>query len=134
VGACARRRDLLLPGYSNARDGRITRDDPVVSGYQVDQSLLRPERSDRMATVFGAQQKVSSEQVGDVARLLRRSEEHTSSYLTDGVRLYRFLGIMSAERLAEIEDCGSLQIMLVPVDELLQSALRAVIPAPAAAS
>jgi hypothetical protein len=49
-------------------------------------------------------------------------------YLTDGVHLYRFLGPLAtrAGGMIGIENCRSLDIMLVPADDLHQGHLRAV--------
>ncbi len=51
-----------------------------------------------------------------------------SRYLTDGVHLYRFLGSVAsrAGELVGVENCWSLDIMLVPVDELQRRHFRAV--------
>ena len=52
----------------------------------------------------------------------------TVRYLTDGVHLYRFLGSLAtrAGGMIGIENCRSLDIMLVPADDLDQGHLRAV--------
>jgi hypothetical protein len=49
-------------------------------------------------------------------------------YLTDGVNLYRFMGSMvsRAGEIVGIENCWSLDIMLVPADELHSRSLRPV--------
>jgi hypothetical protein len=50
-------------------------------------------------------------------------------YFTDGVNLFRFVGWLSRtleEKLAELEDCRSLDILLVTASELDGSALRQV--------
>ena len=51
------------------------------------------------------------------------------SYLTDGVRLYRFLGWIIDGCFAEFEDCHSLEVVLVPTRELVGRGLRHVTPA-----
>jgi hypothetical protein len=52
-------------------------------------------------------------------------------YLTDGVHLQRFLGCIAgcAGRLAGIEICRSLGIMLVAIEQLRSRRLRVVISA-----
>jgi hypothetical protein len=48
-------------------------------------------------------------------------------YLTDGVNLFRFVGWLGrsmGEKLAELEDCRSLDILLVPQHELERAALQ----------
>lgn len=52
-------------------------------------------------------------------------------YLTDGVDLYRFLGEIAGGmgRMVGLENCRSLDVMLVPVGELRAGRLRAVVPA-----
>lgn len=55
----------------------------------------------------------------------------TGCYLTDGVNLYRCLGAI-ANRMGEmvgLEDCRSLEVMLLPAGELRARRLRAVNPA-----
>jgi hypothetical protein len=58
------------------------------------------------------------------------SETITASrYFTDGVNLYRFVGWISRSvnaKLAELEDCRSLAIVLVRAEELTRSTLRPV--------
>jgi hypothetical protein len=52
-------------------------------------------------------------------------------YLTDGVDLYRCLGGMlgDASQLVALENCRSLEVVMVPIEELRVQRLRAVIPA-----
>ena len=52
-------------------------------------------------------------------------------YLTDGVDLYRFVGTVAGRlgQMIGLENCRSLELMLLPVDELRQRKLRAVTPA-----
>jgi hypothetical protein len=50
-------------------------------------------------------------------------------YCTDGVNLYRFVGRVDRSldaTFAELEDCRSLDIVLVSVEDLARSALRPV--------
>ncbi len=53
---------------------------------------------------------------------------HVSRYLTDGVNLYRLMGSMftRAGEMVGIENCRSLDIMLVPAEELDSRRLRPV--------
>ena len=62
--------------------------------------------------------------VADVAGLASR-------YLTDGVHLYRFLGAIDSGigEMIGLENCSSLDVMLLPIGELRARRLRAVIPA-----
>jgi hypothetical protein len=53
-------------------------------------------------------------------------------YLTDGVRLYRVVAALaspSGRAMVELEDCRSLEVVLMPADQLDPLALRAVRPA-----
>lgn len=54
-------------------------------------------------------------------------------YLTDGVELYRLLGAVTggACALVGVENCRSLQIMLIPVSDL-SARFRAVLPSASA--
>ena len=54
-----------------------------------------------------------------------------SRYLTDGVNLYRFLGEIASGmgQMVGLENCWSLDVMLLPIGELRGRRLRAVIPA-----
>jgi len=54
-----------------------------------------------------------------------------SRYLTDGVHLYRFIGWVGRSvqaTLAELEDCRSLDVVLVTREDLVASRLRPVRP------
>ncbi|HUO71815.1 MAG TPA: hypothetical protein VMU39_13655 [Solirubrobacteraceae bacterium] len=53
---------------------------------------------------------------------------HVCRYLTDGVNLYRFMGSMvsRAGEMVGIENCRSLDIMLVPAEELHRRRVRPV--------
>jgi hypothetical protein len=71
-----------------------------------------------------AGESTSDERGGDRVRSL----PDVGRYLTDGVNLYRFLGAIpgAAGVMAGIENCRSLDIMLVPIDELQERSLRAI--------
>lgn len=50
-------------------------------------------------------------------------------YLTDGHHLYRYLGVVDdSAAVVGLEDCRSLEIMLVAVDQLRTAELREVTP------
>ena len=55
----------------------------------------------------------------------------TGHYLTDGTNLYRSLGAIAAGlgHMVGLENCRSLDVMLVPIGEVRARGLRAVIPA-----
>jgi hypothetical protein len=55
-------------------------------------------------------------------------DDRISDYLTDGVNLYRFLGSIAgrADELVGIENCSSLDILLVSRDELRRGRFRTV--------
>ena len=55
----------------------------------------------------------------------------SSRYLTDGVNLYRFLGAVAdgTDQLVALENCRSLDVMLLPIRELHARRLRTVTPA-----
>ena len=59
---------------------------------------------------------------------------HPSRYLTDGVNLYRFVGEIGSGigQLIGLEDCWSLEVVLLPIGDLRARRLRAVVPAGAA--
>jgi hypothetical protein len=80
-----------------------------------------------MSTLFEAVNRPRRRGLGD-ARRQADQEAHTSRYLTDVVNLYRFLGCIAgrAGRLAGLENRRSLDIMLVPLEELCSERLRAV--------
>jgi len=44
-------------------------------------------------------------------------------YMTDGTNLYRFVGWLTRGRLAELEDCRSLAILVTPAEEIESSRL-----------
>jgi len=51
-------------------------------------------------------------------------------YMTDGVHLYRFVGWVDRSVkvvFAELEDCRSLEVLLVSAEDLARSALRPVV-------
>jgi hypothetical protein len=73
----------------------------------------------------------------DAARILDRLVdqwwEPDTPYLTDGTSLYRYVGAAvsnTCEQLISLEDCESLKILLVDLDELRALRLRPV-PDPA---
>jgi hypothetical protein len=55
----------------------------------------------------------------------------SSPYVTDGVKLYRYLGGVPYQRgeIVALEDCESLKILLFSLDELRALGLRSVDPA-----
>jgi hypothetical protein len=55
----------------------------------------------------------------------------SGGYLTDGVELYRSLGAITLGpcRMIGLENCRSLDVVLIAVDELRRRRLRPVIPA-----
>ncbi len=62
------------------------------------------------------------------AEAIADRDGHVSRYLTDGVNLYRFMGSMvsRAGEMVGIENCRSLDIMLVPAEELHRRSVRPV--------
>jgi hypothetical protein len=62
------------------------------------------------------------------AEAITDREGRINRYLTDGVDLYRFMGTMvsRAGEMVGIENCSSLDIMLVPADELRRRSFRPV--------
>jgi hypothetical protein len=62
------------------------------------------------------------------AELIADRNGQVSRYLTDGVNLYRFMGsvISRAGEMVGIENCWSLDLMLIPADELRTRRLRPV--------
>jgi hypothetical protein len=83
-----------------------------------------------MSALFRAQSSVSprfAEAAGTIA-------DHTGQpgrYLTDGVALYRFLGAVTSGlgEMVGLEDCRSLDLILLPIGELHARRLRTVSPA-----
>jgi hypothetical protein len=55
----------------------------------------------------------------------------TGSYLTDGVDLFRSLGAIAGGmgQMVGLENCRSLDVMLLPIGEVRARGLRAVVPA-----
>jgi len=53
-------------------------------------------------------------------------EPYGSPYLTDGVKLYRYVGGLPSQRseIVALEDCRSLKILLLSLDELRALDLR----------
>ena len=47
-------------------------------------------------------------------------------YLTDGKNLYRFVGWIARGRLAELEDCRSLDLLVMPARDLRATGLSPV--------
>jgi len=68
--------------------------------------------------------------VGDAGTVADHAGQ-ASRYLTDGVNLYRFLGAVADDKdeMVAVENCRSLDVMLLPIGELRAQRLRAVIPA-----
>ena len=63
-------------------------------------------------------------------RLLEQWWEPETPYLTDGTKLYRYVGAAvsnTAEQLIGLEDCQSLEILLFDVNELRALRLRPVV-------
>jgi hypothetical protein len=58
-------------------------------------------------------------------------DHQASGYLTDGVDLYRSLGAIThgPSQIVGLENCRSLDVVLLPIGELRTRGLRAVIPA-----
>ncbi|HEV3048330.1 MAG TPA: hypothetical protein VGY13_13330 [Solirubrobacteraceae bacterium] len=52
-------------------------------------------------------------------------------YVTDGTNLYRFVGWGMRKGFAELEDCRSLDLLVVSARELLSQRIRPVAPAQA---
>ena len=52
---------------------------------------------------------------------------HPSRYLTDGVNLYRFVAEIGS--LIALEDCWTLEVLLLTIGDLRTGRLRAVVPA-----
>ncbi len=75
----------------------------------------------RTASSATERQKTFAEAITD-------RDGRVSRYLTDGVNLYRFMGSMvsRAGEMVGIENCRSLDIMLVPADELRRRSFRPV--------
>jgi hypothetical protein len=55
----------------------------------------------------------------------------TGRYLTDGINLFRCVGMIASGmgQMVGLEDCRSLEVVLLPIGELHARRLRAVIPA-----
>ena len=68
--------------------------------------------------------------VADAATVADHAAQ-ASRYLTDGVNLYRFLGAVAdgTDQLVALENCRSLDVMLLPIRELHARRLRTVTPA-----
>jgi hypothetical protein len=85
-----------------------------------------------MSRFFAAQSTASHPVSEDAGQALDQDGE-TGGYLTDGVELYRSLGpiTLGPSRMIGLENCRSLEVGLVAVDELRRRRLRPVIPATA---
>ncbi len=80
-----------------------------------------------MAMLFQVWGRDPSSAVGDAETVVDRTG-HPSRYLTDGVNLYRFMGELGSgiEQLIGLEDCWSLEVVLLPIGELRARRLRGV--------
>jgi hypothetical protein len=80
---------------------------------------------------FSAAPRRSTHPAGEDPADSRDHGRHAGRYLTDGVELYRSLGPITPGRseMIGLENCRSLDIILIAVDELRQRRLRPVIPA-----
>jgi hypothetical protein len=100
---------------------------------QTQQTQLRTAQQEyTMHASFGHGQfrgTMRSASSGDSAIIERTGSE--TVYLTDGVRLYRILGPIDDDNgyVIAIEDCRSLDVILVQADELHCGKFRAVAPA-----
>jgi hypothetical protein len=63
-------------------------------------------------------------------------DAQAGSYLTDGVNLYQSLSaiVRGPSHMVGLEECRSLDVVLIPIEELHNRGLRPVIPASAAAN
>jgi hypothetical protein len=81
-----------------------------------------------LAKVFRTAGSGPERQMKSFVEAISDRDGHVSRYLTDGVNLYRFMGSMvsRAGEMIGIENCRSLDIMLVPADELRRRSVRPV--------
>lgn len=88
-----------------------------------------------MSWFFAAQSR-SSHQASEDAGDDPNHGRHAGRYLTDGVALYRSLGpiTLGPSEMIGLENCRSLDIILIAVDELRQRQLRPVMPSSAVVS
>ncbi len=61
---------------------------------------------------------------------VREGDGEPGRYLTDGIDLYRYLGVISTGmgQMVELEDCRTLDVVLLPIGALHTRRLRSVIP------
>jgi hypothetical protein len=80
---------------------------------------------------FLSPQSKASQPAGQRAGEMPDHDGHAGGYLTDGVELYRSLGAISVgpSRMIGLENCRSMDAVLIAVDELRRRRLRPVIPA-----
>lgn len=81
-----------------------------------------------LAKVFRTAGSGPERQMKSFVEAISDRDGDVSRYLTDGVNLYRFMGSMvsRAGEMIGIENCRSLDIMLVPADELRRRSVRPV--------
>jgi hypothetical protein len=81
-------------------------------------SMRFPVRSDLVASAVDERSMVAEDAGG------------SGRYLTDGVNLYRFLGAIASGmgEMVGVENCRSLDVMLVPIGELRARRMRGVVP------
>jgi len=67
----------------------------------------------------------------DTGRLVVDDNGRTSRYLTDGLNLFRYLGTGRSPMgvIVKLEDCRTMDIMLIPAGQLRAGTWRAVRPA-----
>jgi hypothetical protein len=70
--------------------------------------------------IFGAARETRSRREADAPL------PQIARYLTDGTSLYRFVGWIARGRLAELEDCRSLDLLVMPALEIEAAGLRPV--------
>ncbi len=87
-----------------------------------------------MSTLFGARDG-GSHPATDNADAVIDHDGRACRYLTDGVTLYRSLGaiVHGPCRMVGLEGCRSLDVILIPSEELRRRGLRTVTPAAAVA-
>lgn len=80
---------------------------------------------------FFTAQRAGSHPANEAGGMVLDDDGQASGYLTDGVDLYRSLGVITrgSSKLVGLENCRSLDVVLLPIDELRTRGLRAVIPA-----
>ena len=76
---------------------------------------------------YTAAEQVAVDEAGPHAEITAARLAVDARYLTDGSRLYRNLGRLDgAHEMIGLENCMSLEVMLVPCNELRDGHLRAV--------